>query len=381
MLRLFICLLLCYCIVSCNINTSQQGYHEQETYKMLNLKYAKCFQIAYHKNYTLIKIFANQSPQIDTLIYVLVRSNETPPDEYSQAQIIETPINSFLLTSTTQIPAFEMLLSSSKIIAITQAQLVYSPHIRGLVEKGKIQNLGFSAEIDKEKLLTHTQSILLSSDANIEKNPILQFFQRSGGTFIPIQEWLEQHPLGRAEWIKLYGVLLNREKEAEAIFNTIESEYIEAKNLAKKASLRPKMLLGLPYKEIWYMPGGKSYMAQLLRDAAIAYAWENDTNTGSLPLDLEKVYAWALGADYWLNIGTLTQRKNLLSLDTRYKDFRAVKTGNLYHNLKRSTKAGGMDFWESGAMNPHLILKDFIKIAHPDLLPAHSLYYYEKMKE
>ena len=121
-------------------------------------------------------------------------------------------------------------------------------------------------------------------------------------------------------------------------------------------------------------------MAQFLRDAGAGYHWSNSKGTGSLPLSFESVAPEALTADFWLNVGYVDSKKDILAKDTRYGSFHAFRTGAVYNNNNRTNDLGSNDYWESGAVNPQLVLADLIRILHPGLLPADSLVYYKQLK-
>lgn len=135
----------------------------------------------------------------------------------------------------------------------------------------------------------------------------------------------------------------------------------------------------MPYKGTWYMPGGHSYIANTLNDANGAYPWANDTHTGGIQLDFETVFATGLKADIWINPGLATTLNDITGVDSRLTDFRPVQEGLVYNSNKRINPKGANDYWESGLVNPHIILADLINIIHPGLLPEHELFYYQKL--
>jgi len=137
------------------------------------------------------------------------------------------------------------------------------------------------------------------------------------------------------------------------------------------------VLNGMSFKGVWHVAGGNGYMARFLKDAGADYYWAQDTATGSLALDFESVYAVATQAEFWVNPNTAKTRQDLLINDSRNADFGAFKTGKVYNNNRRTNNRGSNDYWESGLVNPHLVLADLIRIFHPELLPDHQLVYYQ----
>jgi len=150
--------------------------------------------------------------------------------------------------------------------------------------------------------------------------------------------------------------------------------------LAQRTKTHPTVFTGFSIKGTWYIPGGKSYVAQFLKDAGAEYLWADNLETGSIPLGFEAIYERAASAKFWLP-GNLNWRslRDLQVEDTRNGQFQALKTGQVYNNNLRLNAAGSDDYWESGLVNPDLVLADLIRIFHTEVLPNHSLIYYRKL--
>ena len=138
-------------------------------------------------------------------------------------------------------------------------------------------------------------------------------------------------------------------------------------------------MLGLPFKDTWYVSPGNSFICKLINDAGGDYLWKDSESSVSLPYGIENVYLKGMNADYWLNTGTVSTRNEILNIDHRLEDLPSFKNDNLFNNNKRVTIAGGNDFWESGSLYPHLILKDIATILHPEIFNDHELTYYRKI--
>lgn len=193
-------------------------------------------------------------------------------------------------------------------------------------------------------------------------------------------DYLETDPLGKAEWIKLFGALYCRERMADSIFNAESEAYNKLKSfIAGNITEKPQVLLGLPFKDTWFVSPGNSFISKLIEDAGGAYLWKDTKSSVSMPFGLENVYLKAVNADFWLNIGTVRTKNEIHAVDPRLTDLSCFKTGNLFNNNNRVTDAGGNDFWESGTVYPHLILQDIATILHPELFPEKKMYYYRKI--
>jgi iron complex transport system substrate-binding protein len=135
----------------------------------------------------------------------------------------------------------------------------------------------------------------------------------------------------------------------------------------------------MPYKGTWFVPDGTSFLAKFLHDAGASYQWATTKGTGSMGLSFESVAPVALTAEYWINCGTANSKADIEAIDRRYTDFRPFKTNGIYNFNKRTNREGSNDYWESGVVNPHLVLSDLIKILHPELLPGYQLTYYKQI--
>jgi iron complex transport system substrate-binding protein len=193
-------------------------------------------------------------------------------------------------------------------------------------------------------------------------------------------EYLEKHPLGRAEWIKFMALFFNKEKEADSVFNSIEKEYLQTKKLAEQAKQKPSVMSGIVYGSAWFLPGGKNYASKLLTDASCNYLWSDDPSNGFLELSFESVYSKANAADLWIGVGSFESLAEIEATEQRYAKFKPFKSGNVFSYNARKGAKGGSEFLELGYLRPDLILKDLVKIAHPELMPNHELYFYKQLK-
>ena len=193
-------------------------------------------------------------------------------------------------------------------------------------------------------------------------------------------EYLEKHPLGRAEWIKFMALFFDKEKQADSVFRAIEKSYLDVKDLADAVADKPTVLSGIVYGDAWFLPGGQNYASRILRDAGCAYLWEENTSNGYLELSFESVYEKAHDADLWIGVGNYTTLKELERGDHRYARFKPFRTRSVYTYDARKGAKGGSEFLELGYLRPDLILKDLVKIAHPDLLEGYELYFHKRLE-
>ena len=179
----------------------------------------------------------------------------------------------------------------------------------------------------------------------------------------------------------MLAVLLNKEDLVNQKFGQVVRDYQRLAALGRKATQRPRVVVGLPFKDVWHVPDADSYLAQFLRDAGTTYAWDKTKSPqGSLALSFETVAPVALTAEYWLQTGSANSKAEITAQDVRYAAFGPYKTGRLYNNNRRTNAQGSNDYWESGAVRPDRVLADLIKILHPELLPTWQLYYYQLLR-
>ena len=192
-------------------------------------------------------------------------------------------------------------------------------------------------------------------------------------------EYLEDHPLGRAEWIKYMALFLGKEKEADSIFNVIKNEYLRNQKIVESITTKPTVISGILYGDTWFLPGGQNYGAKIFRDAGYQYLWSEDTNNGFLKLSFESVLSKGREADYWIGVGNFKSREEMKSSEERYTLFQPFQKGTIYTYDARVGATGGSEYLELGYSRPDIILKDLIKIAHPELLPDYELYFHKRL--
>ena len=344
------------------------------------IKYAKGFRIDYHDHYKEVSILNRTGDRTDTLHYLLLSEGAAVPSGHTGEPVITIPVKSLVVLSSSHVGLAEFAGVTDRITGLGSLKYINSPEVRRRIKAGAVKEVGLDNDIKEELLVAMHPGVLMTMsnpDAATGKNKTLA---DAGIPLIPIAEWLETTPLGRAEWVKLVAALVNREDIVNAKFDSVEQEYKKLAAIGAGAATHPSVIIGMPYKGSWFMPAGESYMVQILNDAGAGYHWKDSKGTGSLSLNFETVAPEALKADYWLNLGMVDSKADIVSRDARFTQFAPFRTGAIYNNTLRTNDIGSNDYWESGTANPQLILADLIRIMHPGLLPKDSLYYYKQMK-
>lgn len=193
-------------------------------------------------------------------------------------------------------------------------------------------------------------------------------------------EYLEKHPLGRAEWIKFMALFFNKEEAADSVFQIIENNYLTTHELVNSISSMPTVLSGILYGDTWFLPAGQNYAARLLKDAGCNYLWSDSESNDYLELSFESVYGKAKDAQLWIGVGAYQSLSEINAAEPRYAKFKPFKESMIYSNNVRQGAKGGSEFLELGYLRPDLILMDLVKIAHPELLSGHQLYFHQRLK-
>lgn len=291
----------------------------------------------------------------------------------------ELPLKTAMVIPTSAIAYLEELDLTDKITGISQPDFIYNPKIQEQIQNKKTEVVGTFDEIFIEKILLNKPDIFISTSS-----PTLAKFheqlEKENIKVIYIDEYEELNPLARAEYVKIFGILFGKEKEANDLFNQIEKNYTEIKSkIEQNSSKNPTVFANQVYGDIWYMPGGKSFQAILIDDAGGNYLWSTDTSTASLNLSFESVFEKANDAQFWINAGDFPDKATLLASYKNYEWFAAFKTGNVYNWNNKITAKGANDYFETGTVRPDLVLKDLAAIFHPELFPEHELRFYKRL--
>lgn len=376
MLKKFTLLFILLCIFSCK-KVEEKNIDNPST--SLSVKYAEGLEIETFENYKIVTVKNPWPGATETYSYALAANGVTIPDAKNVDAVIEVPIQSIVVTSTTHIPSLEMLEVEDKLVGFPNLNYISSEKTRALIDSDRIKELDKNESINTEVLID------LNPDAVVTfavegQNKTVATIQKTGIPVLYNSDWTETNPLGKAEWIKLFGVLFGKEKQADSIFSEIESNYFKAKEIALKATTKPTVLSGAMYKDIWYLPQGKSWAAQFINDANGNYLWSDTEGTGSHSLSLETVLEKAKDADYWIGPSQFTSYEQMDEAHSVYSQFKAFGEQKVYSFTTKKGATGGIVYYELAPNRPDLVLKDIIKILHPELLPDYDFYFFAPLQ-
>jgi iron complex transport system substrate-binding protein len=343
---------------------------------------AERFSLEKTDSCTLLKILNPwQGARNIEQIYYLVNRGTGFFHFHDSSRVIPVPVRRIICTSTTHIAMLEALGEENAIVGMSGVQYVYNESVVERIRNGLVPDIGYDSGMNNEMILKINPDLLIMYGIGGEGEGYSGKLKEMGIKVMFDADYLENDPLGKTEWIKLFGALFCKERISDSIFTYISESYDNLKEYIKhNIKYSPSVMLGLPFKDTWYISPGNSYISRLIRDAGGNYLWNSIKSSVSMPYSLENVYRQSTKAIYWLNIGSVKTKSDILAFDPRLASMTPFIKGNLYNNNSRISPGGGNDYWESGTLNPQVILKDIAFILHPDLFSNSDLFYYRRIK-
>ncbi len=347
--------------------------------KTIYPKYSKRFVIRYYNGFKTLSVLRPEDSSLVTG-YVIYPKDKPTPKGFEQFIPIDARTAKVVCLSTTHVAAIRLLHQEGKIAALANAALVYDTVIQLLLAQQKIQSVGKDFNPEIEKIILLHPDIVFTDAENGSGIGVLGKIQEAKIPLVVSNDYKEQSPLARAEWIKFFAVFFNAEEKADSIFSEVEKEYNAIAQA--KGDKHPTVFCNYPYQGIWYTPASKSYFTQLMTDAGARYVFVDKTATNGLNLSLnfEQIFNVAQHADVWLLTSADRSLEGLKRIDEKFSWFDAFKKGQVYSAAKRSNSNGGIDYWESACFLPHLALRDLHQLFANPNVTEDSLYYFNRLK-
>lgn len=347
--------------------------------QMVEVDYAKKFKVVNHTHYKEIHII-NPFGEDTIATYILaLKQTKLENSITEKGTVLRVPIQSIVCLSATHVGALETLNLRHAIKGVTNINNYWDEEINKLITDGKIKEVGKGLNLNTEMIVNLSPDVITKNDhsRNNKEKELADININS----VYYNDWRENHLLARTEWIKIMGLLFCKNALTDSIFHGIEKRYKEVEQLAKHANNIPSVLIAQDVKGTWYVPGSDSYIPSILKDAG-AYTYAVEGVSTSIPTSFEQIYNKHYNDSFWLSLkgGTISSLEEFGSISDHYKKFKAFNLGNVYLNNKRVKQTGGNDFWETGSFKADTILKDLVKIFHPELLPNYETYYWQKLK-
>lgn len=289
---------------------------------------------------------------------------------------IHIPLRRAITMSSSYIAFLDALSAADIIVGVSGRDFIFNEWIRN----SSVTDVGYGGNLNYESIVSLQADAMLAYEVAGENSATSTKLSQMGVPQLYIADYLESTPLGRAEWIIVFGALTGSIEQAIELFIAIEEKYNQVGELAAGVASRPKVMLNAPYRDTWYMPGDRSYMVRLIEDAGGEYLGHGTDSDTSRPISSESAMVMLGNADLWLNPGMVTTLSELHQDNPRMSHLKAAGRGHVFNNNARITTGGGSDFWESAVVRPDIVLSDMVRIMHPELLPNHKLYYFIELK-
>jgi len=346
-----------------------------------NSEQAEHFSIDYGDGYKILSIKEAWNGDNGNHRWLLLDSNKNKiPDSLKNLPIIKIPIKRAVVLSTVAIAFMEKLGILERVIAVENRNLIYSEKMQSLIDSLSLKQVGSGNALDLETILILHPDIVLTFGTGSTIYDDYPRLKTAGIPAILTAEWMESHPLARFEWLKFFGILFGKEKEADSIFKETVNKYNLLAEQALNSTEKPSVITGYPQGSEWLAGGGNSYFAKFLRDAGAKYIWESTPQTGLLTLNIETALQSGAQAEFWLHPSLWASKAEIAQNEPRMSIFSSWQSNKIYQSSKRTGKNGSRDFYESAVAYPDLVLADLIFIFHPEILPEHKFVYYELVK-
>ena len=345
----------------------------------VSVRFAKGFDIRDQGTYQTLMIY-NPWQKANNISYrYRLFAGDTMMNEQDRGMNIKVPVKRVICLSTTHIGFIDYVEELGSIVGLSGSRYVSNPYLLDQINKGNVYDVGYDEGINYELILKLEPDLVIAYGVSGNETGFSEKLKELGIRVMFIAEYLEENPLAKMEWVKVFAALYQKEDEISLKYDSAVDNYSALVRKISGLENRPTVLLGLPWKGSWYISGGDSYIAQLISDAGGAYLWEHTRFRDSKPMSLETIFSKAYEADYWLNTGIAKSIGEILDIDKRFESLSCIKNSKVYNNNKLVNPQGGNEYFEKGVVEPDVILADLITILHPEILPSHQLKYYQRL--
>lgn len=368
-LFLFVALLFFSCSNEVEDNFVSQAAAEKN-------KYASYFKIQNNGDHSVLTTYLNFE-KTDSVVYVLYKEHK--PDRNGDA-FVKTPANDVACLTSVFVGFLNRLEVLQEIRAVDNIDFICNAQLLYLHAEGSVKELSKSGQLNIEQTLMSGVTTLFVNPGGDKNRDLDKRLLEAKIVPVICADYFEEHPLGRAEWIKVFGLFFGLEKRADSLFAVTEKNYLALKQSTDTCRYKPSVFTELKTNDTWFVAGGKSSLARFFSDAGADYIWKDNGKVNVTALNMEQVVQKALHADFWINLHLANSADDILRADKRYGEFRAFKMGNLFNNNAWQNPKGGNAYWENGLCNPDEILADLVSIFHPNLQAERKLVYYKQLK-
>lgn len=300
------------------------------------------------------------------------RGGEPAPEGF-EGRVLADSAMRIVTMSSTHIAMLDAIGCVDRVVGVSGMDYISNPKIRAAADS--IADVGYEGNVNYEALVALDPDIVLLYGTN-GASPMESKLDELGIPYVYIGDYLEEDPVGKAEWLVAIAEIAGRRNAGIDAFNLIPERYDALRRMVAESGLpMPKVMINSPYGDTWFMASTGSYVARLIRDAGGEYIYKVNSANASLPVDMEQAYMLASSADKWINVGKFFSLDEVRKALPRFTDTAPVRNGEVYADNARVNASGGNDYWESGVVHPDLVLRDFVKMFHPELVDDAFVYY------
>lgn len=302
----------------------------------------------------------------------IARNGESVPDGFD-GQVVHGDAKRIVVMSSTHIAMLDAVDATDRIVGVSLIDYICNPRIQG--GRDSIGDIGYEGNVNYELLMSLEPDLVLIYGLN-GANPMEGKLSELGMPYMYVGDYLEEDPLGKAEWLVALSEIVGRREAGARIFAGIPQRYNELKKkVADAREAAPKVMVNTPYGDSWHVPSTQSYAVRLITDAGGDYIYGKNTGNSSVPIDLEEAYRLVSEADVWINVGTAASLDDVKGMCPKFTDTPCFTDGMVFNNNLRTNASGGNDYFESGVVHPDIVLRDLVRIFHPDLVNEDFVYY------
>jgi iron complex transport system substrate-binding protein len=343
-------------------------------------RFAQGFEISQNSNGFTINLL---SPWMDnfstTYAYNLVFNDSLKQVGKVNSQTIKIPLKRVAIMSTTHLALIESLGEMETVLGISERQYVNSQAFWEHHQRNAVVEIGYENTLDMENVIKLMPDAVFVYGLSQGISQTVERLVKMGIPVVFVSEFNEVHPLAKLEWLRFMACFFNKLDMADSIFNQKVAHYNQIREMVVDVPIRPTVLVGLPWKDVWNVPGNNTVTATFIDDAGGRYLFSHLNQKVNYPLGIEEVFLQAGQADYWIHVGFANSLADIAASDNRFVNFKAFSMGNVFNNNKIQNNVGGNDYLESGIMNPEVVLKDLISVFHPEIFQEYVEIYYKKM--
>ena len=371
----FILYAIVWCMCACGTSSNIDDYN----LAVYTPTYATGFRIvgAEGKQSTIIRVTNpwQSANDVETMLFI-ARGGEKAPAGF-RGQVLQGDAKRVVCMSSSHIAMLDAIGAVESVVGVSGKDFISNPYI--VANRHSIADVGYDGNINFELLVAQRPDIVLLYGVT-GACTMQSKLDELGISYIYIGEYVEEDPLGKTEWLIAIAEIVGCREQGIAYFSQVPQRYNHLQSMAAVAtSPQPKVMLNTPYADSWFMPSTTSYLARLIADAGGDYIYKKNTSNHSVPIDIEEAALLTTEADIWLHVEGVSSLQDLRQQYPKFAKMPCVQRGEVYNCDKRKVTGGGNDYWESGVVQPDVILRDLIKVFHPELI-SEELVYYRKIE-